>query len=214
MYLPKHFAPTDDQAISWLVQRYPLAQIVRLDSSGHCVADPVPLLAKGEFAVGAQLVGHVARANPLWQQEGEVLCIFAGPQAYISPNAYPGKAEHHRVVPTYNYTTVQVRGHLLAIDDPAGKLFILRCLTDAAEHSQPTPWSVDDAPHDFVDAQLRAIVGIQIDIESIQAKFKLSQNRNTADKAGVHEYLAQQPSETEAATMLQLMRSGSKIQSK
>lgn len=205
MYQPTHFASPTDQAASWLVDHYPLAQIVRLDAAGQLMCDPVPLLAADGLVIGAHLIGHVARANPLWQQEGPVLCVFMGPQAYISPHAYPGKAEHHRVVPTYNYATVQVRGHLTAVDDPTRKLAIIDRLTDAAERAQPAPWSVDDAPEAFVQANLRAIVGIEIEVQAIDAKFKLSQNRNPADFAGVLNYLAQQSGETDAAVMIKIM---------
>lgn len=221
MYLPKHFACPNADAATWLIKHYPLAQIVRLESDNQWACDPVPLLASDGLQAGACLLGHVARANALWQQEGAVLCIFCGPQAYISPNAYPGKQEHHRVVPTYNYATVQVKGRLRAIDDDAGKRAIITALTDHAEQSQPAPWAVDDAPDDFVQANLRAIVGIEIEIESFQAKFKLSQNRNPTDYAGVCDYLSQQATDqtsnqtsdnsadSNAAAMLKLMQTRS-----
>ncbi|HEY7803944.1 MAG TPA: FMN-binding negative transcriptional regulator [Orrella sp.] len=205
MYLPKHFVPTDPQAPALIVRHYPLAQVVRLDADGHLACDPIPLLMQGELKAGASLLGHVARANVLWQQQGAVLAIFAGPRAYVTPNAYPGKAEHHRVVPTYNYATVQVSGQLVAHDDPVRTLEIVRLLTEAAETSQPAPWSVDDAPEDFVQANLRAIVGIEIQIESVVTKFKLSQNKSGTDHAGVLDYLAGSAADSDAADMIKLM---------
>ena len=210
MYLPKHFSSSSPNAAQWLVRHYPLAQLMRLDEAGHLVCDPVPLIAREPLEAGSSLFGHVARANPLWRQEGPVLAVFTGPQAYISPNAYPSKAEHHRVVPTYNYVTAQVHGQLVAHDDADKTLAIVRQLTKLAEQPEPRPWSVDDAPADFVQANLRAIVGIEIVIESVTAKFKLSQNRSSADFAGVLEYLATQPTDGDADAMLKIMNTAHK----
>lgn len=206
MYLPKHFAAPSQEAIESLVRDYPLAQLVTVDQSGQWVCNPIPLLVRGVLQTGSSLIGHVARANPLWRSEGPVLAIFTGPQAYITPNAYPSKAEHHRVVPTYNYATVQVRGQLHAHDDPSAKHAAVSELTEFAEQSQPNPWEVGDAPEDFVQANLRAIVAIEIRVESITAKFKLSQNRHAADQAGVRDYLANRGVDDDAAAMLKLMQ--------
>ena len=205
MYLPKHFAAPSDQAIDALVRDYPLAQLVTADAQGQWACNPIPLLARGRLEAGSTLTGHVARANPMWQHQGPVLAIFTGPQAYITPNAYPGKAELHKVVPTYNYATVQVRGQLVAHDDVDHKLDAVSALTEFAEQTQPEPWSVSDAPAAFVQANLQAIVAIEIRIESVTAKFKLSQNRNAADQAGVKEYLSQRAMDDDAAAMLKLM---------
>lgn len=207
MYLPKHFEAPSREAIESLVRDYPLAQIVTIDADGEWVCNPLPLLVRDTLDVGASLIGHVARANPIWQHRGPVLVIFTGPSAYITPNAYPSKAEHHRVVPTYNYATVQVRGHLIANEDTSKKLAAVTDLTDFAEQSQLTPWAVADAPEDFVQANLRAIVAIEIRIESVIAKFKLSQNRTVADRGGVVDYLAKRESDQDAAAMLKLMQS-------
>ncbi|MCD8517404.1 MAG: FMN-binding negative transcriptional regulator [Burkholderiaceae bacterium] len=206
MYLPKHFAAPSQEAIESLVRDYPLAQVVTVDQQGQWVCNPVPLLVRGALQTGSSLIGHVARANSLWQHAGPVLAIFTGPQVYITPNAYPGKAEHHRVVPTYNYATVQVRGQLLAHDEPSAMLDAVSELTDFAEQTQPHAWSVSDAPDDFVQANLRAIVAIEIRIDSVTAKFKLSQNRNAADQAGVRDYLAGISKDGDAAAMLKIMQ--------
>lgn len=210
MYLPKHFAAPSDEAIESLVRHYPLAQLVTVDSDGQWACNPIPLLARGGLAAGASLIGHVARANPLWQHAGPVLAVFTGPQAYITPNAYPSKAEHHKVVPTYNYATVQVRGQLVAHDDAGSKLGAVSELTEFAEQSQPNPWAVADAPDDFVQANLRAIVAIEIRIESVMAKFKLSQNRSVADQTGVKQYLSQRAMDDDATAMLKLMQTSQK----
>lgn len=209
MYLPKHFAAPSQEAIDALVRQYPLAQLVTTDAQGQWVCNPIPLLACGSLAAGSTLLGHVARANPVWQCQGPVLAIFTGPQAYITPNAYPSKAEHHKVVPTYNYATVQVRGELVTHDDIEHKREAVSELTDFAERGQPEPWSVSDAPEDFVQANLRAIVAIEIRIESVTAKFKLSQNRTTTDQAGVRDYLAKSQADDDARAMLRLMRNQS-----
>ncbi|UOD50637.1 FMN-binding negative transcriptional regulator [Orrella daihaiensis] len=206
MYLPKHFAAPSQEAIESLVRDYPLAQVVVADTDGQLICNPVPLLLRGCLQTGSCLVGHVARANPLWRHAGAALAIFTGPQVYITPNAYPGKAEHHRVVPTYNYATVQVRGQLVARDEPAIKHAVVNELTQFAEQDQPHPWSVSDAPEDYLDASLKAIVAIEIQIESVTAKFKLSQNRNAADRAGVQSYLAGVDTDGDAAAMLQIMQ--------
>lgn len=205
MYLPKHFAASSPEDADWLVQQYPLAQLITMDQAHQWVCNPIPLIAQGKLEAGSTLIGHVARANPVWRHEGPALAVFTGPQAYITPNAYPSKAEHHRVVPTYNYATVQVRGRLLASDETAVKLGVVSQLTDRAEHGQAKPWSVSDAPDDFVAANLRAIVAIEIRIESVTAKFKLSQNRNAGDQAGVRDYLAGKAVDDDAAAMLKMM---------
>jgi transcriptional regulator len=152
------------------------------------------------------LLGHVAKANPVWQHESSVLAIFTGPQAYITPNAYPSKAEHHKVVPTYNYATVQVRGQLIAYTEISRKLAVVTALTDYFERQQPAPWAVRDAPANFIEANLNAIVAIEIVIDSVQGKFKLSQNRSAADQAGVRQYLSQASQANDHRAMLEMMQ--------
>jgi len=208
MYLPKHFAPPSpsSEALKSLIQEYPLAQVVTVDEQGQWVCNPIPLMLKGSLEAGSSLVGHVARANPLWRHEGSVLVVFTGPQAYVTPNAYASKAEHHRVVPTYNYATVQVRGQLVAHDQTEVKLDVVSQLTNQFEQHQPKPWSVTDAPEDYLQATLRAIVAFEIRIESVMAKFKLSQNRTVADRTGVMDYFASSVNDSDAAAMLKMMQ--------
>lgn len=208
MYLPQHFELAPGQAIDWLVSRYPLAQLVTSPQVQGvvCCCDPVPLMASSGVREAGALVGHVARANTLWRCEGPVLAIFTGPQAYITPSAYPSKKENHRVVPTFNYATVQVTGKLVAVHDKSRKLEIVSSLTDQFEASFSEPWSVLDAPANYIDAMLDAIVGIEIQIESVVGKFKLSQNRTARDSAGVRDYLDQLADDSGASEMLKLMK--------
>ena len=133
------------------------------------------------------LRGHVARNNEQWRREpiDEALVVVHGPDAYITPNWYASKAEHGRVVPTWNYLTAHVYGELRTHDDPAWLDALVRRLTDLHESREPAPWSVDDAPAAFVGGQLRAIVGVEVVISRIEAKVKMSQNRPAEDVDGV-----------------------------
>jgi transcriptional regulator len=142
------------------------------------------------------LRGHVARANPLWKRAAgaEVLVVFTGPQAYITPSWYPTKAETHKVVPTWNYTVVQARGPLRAIEDAPWLHALVSGLTAHHEAPRAQPWAVADAPDDYVQVMLRAIVGIEIELTQLVGKWKVSQNRNEADRNGVAAGLASSPS--------------------
>ena len=191
MYQPPHFQADDVGALHALLREHPLGLLVTPGADGLPVVDAVPfLLALGEHSPDAPqgtLVGHVARANPLWQAAAgrPVTVVFKGPDAYISPNWYASKAEHGKVVPTWNYTVVQARGLLQVQDDPAAARAVVEALTTAHESRNARPWALDDAPPDYVAATLRAIVAIRIPLQSLQGKFKLSQNRSAADHAGV-----------------------------
>jgi transcriptional regulator len=128
----------------------------------------------------------VARANPVWQAAGQqVLVVFQGPDGYISPNGYAAKQEHGKVVPTWNYATVQGRGPLVVLDAAAATHALVSRLTDRHEAAQPRPWAVGDAPDDYIAGMLRAIVCIEIPLTALVGKYKLSQNRSAADRAGV-----------------------------
>jgi transcriptional regulator len=147
----------------------------------------LPFVHEPDAGEHGALLGHVARNNPQWREaaEGEALVIVRGPDAYVSPSWYASKAEHGRVVPTWNYVTAHVYGRLLVHDDSAWVEALVRRLTEQREASLPHPWSVDDAPPAFVAGQLRAIVGVELRITRIEAKAKLSQNRPAADVEGV-----------------------------
>ncbi len=182
MYVPKHFAAPSDAAVHELLSRAAACDLVTWDGQGM-VATTLPLLFDPSAGT---LVGHLARNNTQWQHAGrEALTIVRGPDAYVSPSAYATKRDHGRVVPTWNYITAHVYGTLVAHDDPAWKEALVRRLTDRHEGDRAAPWSVDDAPRPFIEGQLRAIVGIEITITRVEAKWKLSQNRSEEDVAGV-----------------------------
>jgi transcriptional regulator len=182
VYVPSHFALTDAETTA-VLRTGGLAQLVTPTASG-LVSTPVPLLF--DEPRGA-LVGHLARNNPQWSvtATGDSLAIFPGAQAYVSPNWYPSKAEHGRAVPTWNYEVVHVHGRLVVHDDVDWLRAHVTALTDAHEAAQEHPWQVSDAPGDYVAGQLRAIVGVELQISRVEGKAKLSQNRSAADRAGV-----------------------------
>ena len=184
MYQPAHFVEQDPHTLLALMKAHPLATLVR--GGAELAADILPLEVE-RVGEGWRITGHVARANPLWREaDGQpVLALFQGPQGYVSPNWYPSKAQHGKAVPTWNYTMVQVHGTLRAIDDaPWLRAFVTR-LTERHEGGRAAPWHVTDAPADFIDTMLKAIVGIEIEVTRVEGKFKLSQNRSAEDRTGV-----------------------------
>lgn len=185
MYLPKHFEQSDAALLAELMREKPLATLVVATPDGP-TADLIPLEFHPNLGAHGTLRGHVARANPLWQHAGApALAVFLGPQAYVSPNWYPTKREHGKVVPTWNYTMVQARGTLRAVDDAPWLRMLVGRLTDRHESAQREPWQVSDAPEDFVRQMLGAIVGIEIALTALTGKWKVSQNRSAADRRGV-----------------------------
>jgi transcriptional regulator len=202
VYLPKHFEQADPQVLAALMREHPLAALVTTQG-GHTTADHVPL----EYDEATRMLrGHVARANPLWKAAAgqRVLAIFHGPQAYVSPSCYPSKAATHKVVPTWNYTVVHAHGTLQTVEDAPWLRELVGRLTDHHETAQAQPWSVNDAPADFVQQMLRAIVGIQIAVDSLVGKWKISQNRAEPDRLGVASGL--QTGSEEARAMAGLVR--------
>jgi transcriptional regulator len=191
MYIPAHFA-ADDAAVRELLARHGAADLITL-TPGGLLATMLPFAYEPAAGDLGALYGHVARNNDQWRQpaRGESLAIVRGPDAYVSPSWYTAKAEHGRVVPTWNYVTAHVYGQLLVHDDPAWVEDVVRRLTakhEAARLESPgqaPAWSVDDAPRRFIEGQLRAIVGLELRITRIEAKAKLSQNRPETDIAGV-----------------------------
>lgn len=178
MYRPPAFALGYDAALE-VVARCALAQLVVV-ADGVPIATPVPMIVRGDA-----LVGHLARPNPVLSRSGAALAIFAGADAYVTPRWYPGKAVDGKVVPTWNYTTVQIRGRLVVHDDPGWTLQVVRDLTDHFEATSERPWSVSDAPEEWVAGMLRAIVGIELVDLEIAGKHKLSQNRSVDDRVAV-----------------------------
>ena len=210
MYLPAHFEQSDPQAIAEAIAQNPLATLVTRDGE-DLVADHLPLLLEGSPAAGARLIGHVAIANDVWRRAGEgarVLAVFQGPHAYVSPNWYPSKREPHRAVPTYNYVTVQIHGTLHASQDPAVKRRVVEALTARMESTQPAPWKVADAPPDYLETLLAAIVAIELRIDRVQAKWKVSQNRSADDRAGVAQALVREAQAGPARQMGTLIERG------
>lgn len=185
MYIPAHFAAGSD-AVRDLLTRPAAANLVTMTSQG-LLATLLPFIFDPSIGEQGALHGHLARNNPQWSEAaiGESLMIVQGADAYISPAWYASKAEHGRVVPTWNYSTAHVYGTLVIHDDPAWLGDHVRRLTDLNEAQSERPWSVDDAPERFVSGQLRAIVGVELLITRIEAKAKLSQNRPDSDVDGV-----------------------------
>jgi transcriptional regulator len=180
MYTPKHFVETRVDALHGLIRAYPFATLVTRAADG-LTANHLPFERVGEV-----LHGHVARGNELAQLDGaQVLLVFQGPDGYISPNWYPSKHETGREVPTWNYAVVHVHGRLRVIDDAAWLRRLLETLTDHHEAGQPQPWKISDAPDDHIEKSLRAIVGLEVAIDRIEGKFKLSQNHPARNRAGV-----------------------------
>lgn len=206
MYLPAHFEETDLGVLHTLVESHPLATWV-LNGSGDDDAplvNHVPFLLDRTRGPFGTLIGHVARANPVWQHGGRSVLVFQGPQAYISPGFYPSKQEHGKVVPTWNYAVVHAHGRFRAIEQPDELLALVSRLTDHHERDRPAPWQVGDAPAAYVDQMLRAIVGIELPIERLVGKWKVSQNRPAADRSGVATGLVER-ARRDDATMARLV---------
>ena len=188
MYQPAHFIEDDLSVLHALIREFPLGLLITIED-GLPVANAIPFLIYDNDGKGL-LRCHVARANPQWQhlKDGaKALVVFQGPQAYVTPSWYAAKKEHGKVVPTWNYAMVQVRGSATIHDDPEWLQAQITALTQTHEGSRRAPWAVSDAPERYIEMQKRAIVGIEIVIEDIRGKWKVSQNRSDADIAGVAE---------------------------
>jgi transcriptional regulator len=187
MYEPPLHRQEDLAAQHALIREHPLGLIVSHGQSG-LLANPIPFLIFPEASKLGTLQAHVARGNPQWrdlQSADEALVVFQGVQHYISPSWYETKRETGKVVPTWNYLIVQARGRPRVIEDADWLRVQIEALTNKKESSRAKPWAVGDAPEDFVAAQIRQIVGIEIEIADIKGKWKVSQNRNAEDRAGV-----------------------------
>ena len=187
MYLPSHFEEHRPAVLHALVASHPFGLLVTQSDAG-LAANAIPWLLDVEADGAVVLRGHVARANPLWREartDLESLVIFQGPQAYVSPSLYPSKAEHGKVVPTWNYIMVQARGRLEAMDGRDWKHAFVTRLTQRHEAGRINPWAVGDAPADYIETMLGAIVGVQLRVATLAGKWKTSQNRSAADRAGV-----------------------------
>jgi transcriptional regulator len=192
MYAPSHFEETRLDALHALVAAHPLGTLITHTPDG-LDADHIPfeIAAPTAQAPFGTLRAHVARANPLWRQAGaQALVVFQGPSAYVSPSLYAEKQVSGKVVPTYNYAVVHAHGVLRAIEDPAWILALLTRLTGHHEAARAAPWAVADAPAEYIETLLKAIVGIEIPLDRLQGKWKLSQNRPSVDQAAVAQDLA------------------------
>jgi transcriptional regulator len=187
MYLPAHFDEPRAELLHALIDAHPFGLLITSGADG-VEANGLPFLLDAGRGPQGTLRAHVARANPVWREAAAgapALVVFQGADAYVSPSWYATKAESGKVVPTWNYAMVQARGALRVIDDAAWLRRLVGDLTERHESRRAEPWQVDDAPADFIDANLRAIVGIEIEIASLVGKWKVSQNRSAADRAGV-----------------------------
>jgi len=211
VYLPKHFTARDRAVVEAFVDGAGAADLVTFDGTKP-VASLIPIIwdrpagAPGGTGTGenghGRLLGHLALANPQWRSAGPgtvALAIVHGPQAYVSPSWYPSTARHGKVVPTWNYVSVHITGRLAIHRDPAWIRDVVSRLTARHEAGRPSRWRVDDAPGDFIDGQLRAIVGVELAIATVEAKEKLSQNRDVEDRAGALDGLRREPGPGAAA---------------
>jgi transcriptional regulator len=192
MYVPKHFAVSDVDEIKRFAESVRLGALVTHHGDGF-FATHVPWLFEGDIAPGATMVCHVARANPHWTKladRPEALVIFSGPNAYVTPSWYPSRAEHGRAVPTWAYQAVHVSGCVEIFEDARSLEGVVRRLSDVMENPRPSPWAIDDAPRDYIDMLLGAIVGIRLTISKVEAKYKLDQNKRPDDSAGAAAGLA------------------------
>jgi transcriptional regulator len=203
MYQPRHFEQTDPAVWQALVHEQPFSTLVTPVGAGF-TADHLPL----EYDPASNVLqGHVARANALWREANgrDVLAIFQGPHAYITPSWYAAKQEHGKVVPTWNYAVVHLHGRLEAIEDAGWLRGLVERLTTRHEAARTQPWAVSDAPGDYIEQMLKAIVGIRIQVARVEAKWKLGQNRSAADRAGVAQGLAAQGADAGMGAMAKLV---------
>jgi transcriptional regulator len=188
LYQPPAFREERPEILRGLIRSARLAILVSNGPDGVPDVTHLPLLlVEEEGTAEARIIGHVARGNPHWRRlaaAGRALAVFPGVEAYVSPNWYASKAEHGKVVPTWNYEAVHAEGPVEIVEDAARLHGFVSLLTAAHEASQPRPWSVEDAPASFVAGQLRGIVGVSLRVERLVGKRKLSQNRPPADRDG------------------------------
>jgi transcriptional regulator len=186
MYLPKDFKEERVPAMHGAIRQARLGTLITLGPDGM-EASHIPMLVDPEPAPFGTLKGHIARANPQWRRAtagAQALAIFLGPDAYITPAWYETKRQSGKVVPTWNYVAVHAYGTLEFYEDADRLLALVTELTETHEAGRAQPWAVSDAPKDYVDGMLRAIVGFELPIARLEGKWKMSQNRPAADRAG------------------------------
>lgn len=191
MYNPAHFTMTDSAALQRIVRQHPLGMLVTHGPEG-LDANHIPFEYDPKRGEHGTLMAHVARANPVWQQCAggpDVLVVFRGVEGYISPSWYPSKHDTHRQVPTWNYEVVHAHGRLTVRDDEKFVRGVVARLTRTHEAAEAQPWKMGDAPPDYLDAMLQAIVGLEIAVTRWEGKAKLSQNKELRDRQGAVEAL-------------------------
>jgi transcriptional regulator len=214
MYTPKDFRVDDLAILHADMRQNTLAALISITPTG-LVATHLPILLDEHHGPNGTILGHVSRANLQWQQSDptvEALIIFTGPDTYVTPSWYPAKQETGRVVPTWNYAAIHVYGKLTFFEDPERLRDIVTRLTNQHEAAFPQPWQVTDAPPNFIDSQLKAIVGFELPILRIEGKRKFNQNRSAEDRAGVIDGLRalNDPRKTEVADLMQEIESSRK----
>jgi transcriptional regulator len=206
VYVPPAFREDDLAALHGAINDARLAQLVTATEAG-LIATPLPLFLAPDEGPHGTLYGHVARANDQWKLAaiGEAMVLFMGPHAYVTPNWYPSKQEHHKVVPTWNYVAVHAYGPIEFFEDAQRLLAVVTRLTNLHEQGNAVPWAVSDAPEAFISAQLRGIIGLRLPITRIEGKRKMSQNRGAEDRAGVTAGLgaSEMTSDREVARLIQ-----------
>lgn len=203
MYVPAAFAETDLDTLGAFVDAHPLASLA-LVVDGQAHMDHLPFMRTAPLTAGCRLIAHVAQGNPTWRHVGEgvgAVLAFTGASAYVSPSWYPSKKTTHQVVPTWNYASIHLRGRLRCLHDATSKRNVVDQLTRHMESTRSEPWSIDDAPTAYIEKMLNGIVGLQFDVDSIEAKFKASQNRSNEDRHGVVAGLSTDHASNEAATL-------------
>ena len=211
MYTPKYHALTNVAAMRAHIAEYPLGAWVCMAQS-QLMANHIPFVLDVQHGAHGRLLGHVSRANPVWRQLADgapSVVMFMGPHAYITPSWYPGKHQHGKVVPTWNYVTVHAHGMARPIEDTEWILDVINRLTDAQESRRDTPWRVSDAPAAYIDQMLKAVVGIDIKIERLEGRLKVSQDEDEQDRLGTVEGLrrtSHAPAQTLSDLVLREMR--------
>lgn len=205
MYVPSHFEESRVERLHDLIDEFPFGILLTNGTQG-LDANHLPFQIVRDQGPFGTLLGHVARANPIWREVGEddeVLVVFRGGDAYISPNWYPSKHETHRQVPTWNYRVVHAHGRIVFHDDERFVRGVVARLTRTHEATQPAPWKMSDSPRDYMDAQVRAVVGVEIQITRLVGKSKLGQNKEQRDIEGAARGLKDQGRDEVADAMLE-----------
>ena len=187
MYIPRHNEEKRISVMHALIVSRPLGTLVTLGNSG-LFASHIPMILEDDGTEFGVLRGHISRANPQWRDfvpTMDALAIFAGHHHYITPNWYPGTKEHGKEVPTWNYVVVHAYGPLKVIQDEQWLLTNVEKLTSVHEAGSPVPWRVSDAPEDFIRSQLKGIIGLELPIQKLEGKWKVSQNRTERERNGV-----------------------------